>query len=327
MFTKDLAGIPEVTQSMRSSRNPMTASDGYQALTKHQGTDHSDHINHSGHMASSGVEKVLRGKRKIRRGASTLHGYQTSAQSGNPGLCVDPQMTTRNGDQHLNGWQMPTAEKNTIHLRKERTNPSVEEKLFQGPETPAVCEDTVSMGQKRPACLDEKVCPGRKPLAQVEGSHSPHMGRQTPYVDPSICPPSSFVVESQPLRSSSVSPTVLGELPQEPSDLQIQSRGTKKDPAASRPYLCPYQDCEKSYTNNFQLVQHLRKHTGEKPYACNEPGCPWKFRRPEDLKRHKTKHSGERPHPCAKCNRRFSRLYYLKQHQRVCIQGQAYSGT
>lgn len=56
---------------------------------------------------------------------------------------------------------------------------------------------------------------------------------------------------------------------------------------------------------------------GDKRYACDVPGCTWKFSRSDALSRHKKTHTGERSHRCHQCNRTFSRVDHVKQHESV----------
>nr|XP_048309430.1 Krueppel-like factor 17 [Myodes glareolus] len=191
--------------------------------------------------------------------------------------------------------------------------------LFQCLDTTPSWEDN-SLGQVKTTSGDEYVCSGQKPSPTVGGSPSVPMtsvGNQTLHVDGATSPARSFGTKGQTRESSSDFPSGLGQLPQEKSHQDTQSPGTRKNSPTGR-FFCTYQGCGKSYTKSFHLKDHMKKHTGQKAYVCSEPGCQWKFFRSGDLQRHKRKHGGQRLHPCARCNKNFSRLNYLKQHQRVC---------
>ncbi|KAK7805806.1 hypothetical protein U0070_003861 [Myodes glareolus] len=110
--------------------------------------------------------------------------------------------------------------------------------------------------------------------------------------------------ESTPSPQGSESPSASGE-------------ASGRPPLASRPFVCPYENCGKAYTKRSHLMSHQRKHTGEKPYVCDWEGCTWSFFRSDELRRHRRIHTRDRPHKCAECGRQFMRSDHLKQHQKT----------
>ncbi|CAO2588068.1 Kruppel-like factor 18 [Lemmus lemmus] len=296
----------------------MITPEGHQAFYEHQMKVPQDQINHYGQMTSFSGENIGRNPMKIQGSKYSLSGYQKSVSTADQNLCMDLQMTSQVRGQPLYDYLIQTPQCYTIYQESIKIKFSEEDNLFQCLEATPSCEGNY-LGQVKTTSVDETVWSRQKPSPTVEGSHSlqlPLFSNQTPYVDQSIYPSSSFVTQSKPLESFSVSFSVQGQLPQEKSDLETQSHVTQK--SSTLRFFCTYQDCGKSYTKSFHLRDHMKKHIGEKAYVCDKPGCQWKFYRSVDLRRHKRKHSGEYLHPCAMCNKNFSRLYYLKQHQRVC---------
>lgn len=75
--------------------------------------------------------------------------------------------------------------------------------------------------------------------------------------------------------------------------------------------------CKMAFSNNGQLKNHIRIHTGERPFVCDMADCKKTFTRNEELTRHKLIHTGIRPHACTHCGKRFGRKDHLKKHVRT----------
>lgn len=59
-----------------------------------------------------------------------------------------------------------------------------------------------------------------------------------------------------------------------------------------RPFKCPFEGCERSFTTSNIRKVHIRTHTGERPYICNEEGCGRAFASATNYKNHIRIHTG-----------------------------------
>lgn len=57
-------------------------------------------------------------------------------------------------------------------------------------------------------------------------------------------------------------------------------------PAGEKPYICPYEGCNKRYSNSSDRFKHTRTHYVEKPYYCKMPGCHKRYTDPSSLRKH-----------------------------------------
>ena len=65
----------------------------------------------------------------------------------------------------------------------------------------------------------------------------------------------------------------------------------------------------------WQMVLHIRSHTGEKPYVCDFEGCNKAFSRPGILREHKKRtHEKLLQHTCPVCEKKFYGRSVMLQH-------------
>ncbi|KAI8066263.1 uncharacterized protein B0P05DRAFT_553620 [Gilbertella persicaria] len=98
------------------------------------------------------------------------------------------------------------------------------------------------------------------------------------------------------------------------------SNHVKEEPSKSpqtRPYICPYAECGKAFTQYGNLRTHSRKHTGERPYHCTYDGCDKAFTQLGNLKTHEKIHWPVKPFVCTypNCGKGFTQRGNLKTHQ------------
>ena len=60
-----------------------------------------------------------------------------------------------------------------------------------------------------------------------------------------------------------------------------------------RPFKCPFEGCERSFTTSNIRKVHIRTHTGERPYICTEEGCGKAFASATNYKNHIRIHTGK----------------------------------
>eukprot|EP00121_Abeoforma_whisleri_P003502 Awhi_evm1s3145 len=86
-----------------------------------------------------------------------------------------------------------------------------------------------------------------------------------------------------------------------------------------RRYGCTFENCDKSYTRRHNLKLHLRTHTNERPYGCTFENCDKSFTTSGRLKLHTRTHTNERPYSCVyeNCDKSYTRRHNLKLHLRT----------
>ncbi|KAK2608783.1 hypothetical protein QQS21_002640 [Conoideocrella luteorostrata] len=85
----------------------------------------------------------------------------------------------------------------------------------------------------------------------------------------------------------------------------------------SRPFKCPYDDCEKDYIEDKHLKQHIKAaHTNERKYVCQVEGCGKSFVTGTRLKRHQAVHEGAERFRCQDCGQSFRKRETLTKHVR-----------
>lgn len=61
--------------------------------------------------------------------------------------------------------------------------------------------------------------------------------------------------------------------------------------SGEKPYVCPYDGCEKVFANSSDRFKHVRTHKEKKPFRCNVIGCDKSYTDPSSLRKHKKRHN------------------------------------
>ncbi|XP_072040132.1 LOW QUALITY PROTEIN: transcription factor IIIA-like [Amphiura filiformis] len=81
-------------------------------------------------------------------------------------------------------------------------------------------------------------------------------------------------------------------------------------------FTCEFEGCSAEFKKNWQLQEHLVKHTGQRPFKCDVDGCDKAFTRKPHLQRHQQTHSGHKGFVCSEegCGQAFTLKDNLKKH-------------
>ena len=60
--------------------------------------------------------------------------------------------------------------------------------------------------------------------------------------------------------------------------------------SGEKPYTCPFEGCNKAYSNSSDRFKHVRTHQEDKPYICKMPGCNKRYTDPSSLRKHVRTH-------------------------------------
>jgi hypothetical protein len=94
---------------------------------------------------------------------------------------------------------------------------------------------------------------------------------------------------------------------------------------SSKPFKCQEPGCEKSFTANNSLQNHMRKHTGEQPFACPYDQCGERFTLKTGLQTHVKVHEalmGQRAQCLhSACRKTFRNEAELRAHIYACCPG------
>uniref|UniRef100_A0A672SRU7 Zinc finger protein GLIS3-like n=1 Tax=Sinocyclocheilus grahami TaxID=75366 RepID=A0A672SRU7_SINGR len=86
--------------------------------------------------------------------------------------------------------------------------------------------------------------------------------------------------------------------------------------SGEKPNKCSFEGCQKAFSRLENLKIHLRSHTGEKPYVCQHPGCQKAFSNSSDRAKHQRTHVDTKPYACQiqGCAKRYTDPSSLRKH-------------
>ncbi|XP_066265595.1 zinc finger protein 260-like isoform X2 [Branchiostoma lanceolatum] len=79
-----------------------------------------------------------------------------------------------------------------------------------------------------------------------------------------------------------------------------------------KPFMCDQCGYRASYRSG--LYEHMKKHTGVQPFSCDI--CKYKTYRKSDMEKHRMYHTGVKPHKCEDCDYSTAHKPALKRHMR-----------
>ncbi|OQV13499.1 putative Transcriptional repressor CTCF [Hypsibius exemplaris] len=83
--------------------------------------------------------------------------------------------------------------------------------------------------------------------------------------------------------------------------------------------VCTHPGCTYVGSDETLLVEHTRRHTGERPFVCSHPDCEFATTTARTLKTHNMQHTGERPYHCIHpgCGRQFIQPTECNSHYKA----------
>jgi uncharacterized Zn-finger protein len=81
-----------------------------------------------------------------------------------------------------------------------------------------------------------------------------------------------------------------------------------------RPFACPWDGCDATFSRKTTLTNHYRIHSGEKPFMCPYDNCNSAFADSSTLKKHVCIHTNDKRFVCNECGFATIQSHTLKQH-------------
>lgn len=101
--------------------------------------------------------------------------------------------------------------------------------------------------------------------------------------------------------------------------VQMSDFTYRNGPDGQKHWLCPENECGKSFDRPAKLKTHIFGHRGIRPFTCSSPNCHRAFATAAKLQRHTLSHKKEKHFSCKldDCSSTFSTIYTLKKHLRL----------